>query len=177
MHDNGRGVARVFDKLLVLSWVLLVGGVVWHVHQWDPTTPFITEPLIDRVFLYSLILGMWGSFAAWWDITAEKNPWRLLSLRQVLEWLLVQTVYFAVSVGFHAGVLIGAVFAIDATIHRYTVVLVDKEAAILGPGAVAYAVTITFFLVAIASTFVVGRPFARRIITEVDDRWIRRGAD
>ena len=87
MHDNGRGVARVFDKLLVLSWVLLVGGVVWHVHQWDPTTPFITEPLIDRVFLYSLILGMWGSFAAWWDITAEKNPWRLLSLRQVLEWL------------------------------------------------------------------------------------------
>ena len=57
-----RGGGEFSTKLLVLSWVLLVGGVVWHVHQWDPTTPFITGPLIDRVFLYSLILGMWGSF-------------------------------------------------------------------------------------------------------------------
>ena len=64
MHDNGRGVARVFDKLLVLSWVLLVGGVVWHVHQWDPTTPFIRDSPDQTNF---------PGYSSFWD-TVKYNP-------------------------------------------------------------------------------------------------------
>ena len=180
MRDNGRGIARGFNGFLIVLWIILSVRLIWYTRRWDPTTPFIAGGLLDSWLINSVMLGLFGSLASWWEITAEKNPWRLLSLRQVFEWLLVQTIYFIVSIGFYVGALIGMLFAIDATVHRYFDILERNNDTTVsnlffGPIAVfPYVVIITFFVVVVSSTLVVGQPFARWVITKTEDRWDRQ---
>ena len=175
MRDSGRGLARDFYRLLVVLWVMLAGDAVWRIYRWDSATPFITEDLLEGWALRSLLLGVFGSVASCWEVTAEKNPWRLSDIRQMFEWSAVQLLYFATSIVFYIGVLVGVLFAIDATIYRYFELLGrNNDVAFFSPGVFPYIVVITFLAVAFSSTLVVGRPFARWIITETESRWNRR---
>ena len=59
MRDGGRGVARFFRTLWILSIIWMSSAAVWHTYEWDPSTPFITLGFLLSWFIYSLVLGIY----------------------------------------------------------------------------------------------------------------------
>ena len=119
MRDGGRGVALLFFKFWILCWMALAIIIVRHTYTWDRKTPFITGSLMEELLLFSLLLGVYASLSAWWQATAEHNPWKELGPLQAIGWLTGHALYLLIVIGFYTGVLLGMLFALDAIIHRY----------------------------------------------------------
>ena len=174
MRDGGRGVARSFRTLWILSLIWMSSAAVWHTYEWDPSTPFITLGFLLSWFIYSLVLGIYASLSAWWQATAENNPWQVLTFRQILGWLLGHTIYVLLVMGFYMGVLMGLLFALDATMHRYTSIVGPQT--VFVANATKYLMLVTFGIVAIGQTMFVGTPMARSFIRIVD-KWLGLGKE
>ncbi len=176
MKDNGQGVARFFFRSWIVIWIVLAVSAFRHTYNWDPKTPFITSDLVDMWFLCSLLLGAYASFSAWWQATAENNPWKSLTLWQALGWVLGHLVYVLIVVGFYFGVLLGMLFALEATIQRYATTIGGSTTVPVfvpfSPDTMQYLLLVTFLIVAIAQTLIVGAPMARWLIKRLNS-WLK----
>lgn len=179
MRDGGRGVARGFLNGWVYTWLLLAVIGFRHTYNWDPTSPFVTSNLVHIWFLASVLLGTYASLSAWWQATAERNPWQLLTLGQALGWALGHFVYVLIVIGFYIGVLMGMLFALEGTIQSYAIAVGNSSTALqfvpLGPDTMPYLLLATFFVVAIAQTLIVGTSMARWFIKGLDS-WLKLDA-
>lgn len=176
MRDNGVGTARVFVVIWAITWALLAWNAFSHIHGWHQETPFVTRGFLVLWSVFSLVLGFFGSLAAWWQTTAERNPWRLLTLWQAIGWMAGNTFYILVVVGYYEGVMLAVLMALDATVQHFSTLGDTQNSVVvfdlLGFRTVLYLVTVSYLAVAVTQTLVVGMPMARWIISHLD-AWLR----
>ena len=168
MNIGGRRVARFFRIVWSFYWLALLQQAIQHTYEWSPNTPFVTRGFLELWILITLALGFYASLSGWLEATAESNPKRKLSLLQKLIWGMGHVAYILVVLVFYAGVLLGLLFALDSTLHRYAVT-VGVEARFLGIES-KYLLLFAFGVVAIGQTAFVGTSLARSFVVLLDKR-------
>ena len=168
MNDDGRKTAWVFRAIWLFFLLTLLLLAFRHTYEWNPDTPFITRELLELWISIALALGLYASLSGWWEATAENNPMRKLSLRQVSIWILGHVTYVSLVLTFYVGVLLGLLFALDSTLHRYAAT-VGSEAVFLDIES-KYLFLVAFGVVAIGQTAFVGTSLARSFVVLLDKR-------
>ena len=168
MNDGGRTVAWFFRVLWIFLLLALLLLAFQHTYEWNPDTAFITRELLELWISIALTLGVYASLSGWWEATAENNPKRELSLLQASTWIVGHVTYVLLVLIFYVGVLLGLLFALDSTLHRYAVT-VGSEAIYLGIDS-KYLFLVAFGVVAIGQTAFVGTSLARSFVVLLDKR-------
>ena len=166
-----KGIAEYFHALWIGFWIYLGVFTLIHTYRWDPTAPYLTDGLLALWELTSVLLGFWAGLSAWWGATLNHRPWQVLYGWQVLGWSLGLIGYMCVVVGFHVGVMMGMIFGLDATLHRYPEIPIDGF--FLNASSARYVFLAAFLIVAILQTLAIGGPMARQMVTWLSDRWYR----
>lgn len=168
MGDDMRNTALLLRVIWVISLVLLLVVASLYTYQWNPDTPFITLALVQACFLAALMLGLYASISGWLQATVEKIPQQKLSLLQILGWSIGHVAYILLVVVFYEGVLMGLLFALDSTLHRYAAI--DGPQTIIPNIYAKYLFLITFSVIAVGQTSFVGTSMARSFVTLLDKR-------
>ena len=170
--QDGRSVASYFHKVWLGFWIYLAVYAIVHTYKWDSATPYLTARLLGVWEISSVIMGVWASFSAWWHVTADQRPRQLLYGWQILGWAVGHTFFLVVVTGFHVGVLMGMIFGLDATLHRYAEIPI--RGFIINVDTARYVFLGAFLIVAFLQTVAIGRPIAREMIVWLLNRWERR---
>ena len=168
-NNDGRSVARHFHRVWIGFWIYLSAYAIVHTYRWDPATPYLTGRLLTLWEISSVLMGVWASGSAWWHATADHRPRQLLYGWQILAWAVGNTVFLVVVTGFHVGVLMGMIFGLDATLHRYAEIPI--RGLVLNVDTARYVFLSAFLIVAFLQTMAIGRPMAREMITWLLNRW------
>ena len=168
MDDGGRTLAWFFRAMWLFFLLVLSLLAFLHTYNWNPDTQFVTREFLELWTFIALVLGLYASLSGWWEATAEHSAMRKLSLRQALIWIMGHVTYVLLVLTFYVGVLLGLLFALDSTIHRYAVT-VGPEAIYLGIDS-KYLFLVAFGVVAIGQTAFVGTPLARSFVVRLDKR-------
>ncbi len=157
-------------KVWVAIWVALTGYLFFHTWQWNPTTPFITEGLLQIWFILALVLGVYAGSSAW-DLVAK--VYRLPSVRQTVGYGTGFALYVLIVLAFYAGVFVGMLFAFGATIESSNANADIDPVTIhsyVSSEANRYLLLLFFIIVTIVQTLLVGKPVARWFHTEMERR-------
>ncbi len=168
MNDGGRKTAWFFRVIWLLSLLALLLLAFQHTYEWNPDMPFITRELLELWLGIALALGFYASLSGWWEATAENDAMRKLSLVQASIWSMGHVTYVLLVLTFYVGVLLGLLFALDSTLHRYAAT-VGSEAVFLGIDS-KYLFLVAFGVVAIGQTAFVGTSLARSFVVLLDKR-------
>ena len=168
MNDGGRKAAWFFRAIWIFFLLILSLLAFQHTYEWNPDMPFITRELLEHWILVTLTLGVYASLSGWWEATTENNPKRKLPLLQASMWSMGHVTYVLLVLIFYVGVLLGLLFALDSTLHRYAVT-VGSEAIYLGIDS-KYLFLAAFGVVAIGQTAFVGTSMARSFVVLLDKR-------
>lgn len=158
----------VFRIIWSFSWLALLLLAIQHTYKWNPDTPFVTRGFLELWILITLALGFYASLSGWLEATAENNPRRKLSWLQASIWSIGHVTYISLVLIFYVGVLLGLLFALDSTLHRYAVT-VGSEASYLGIEP-KYLLLVAFGVVAVGQTAFVGTSLARSFVVLLDKR-------
>ena len=172
MRGNGKDPAYIFLVLSGLMWAALVLLAASHIQEWNRGTPFSTADFMGMWCLISVVWGAYAGIRAWWQTTAEHNPWKLLTLRQAIGWGAGFFVYILAVTVYYLGVMLALLMALEATIQRISTFSEEEMAdVVFGPldsNAMPYLVMISFMVVAVAQVMIVGTPMSRWIIVRLN---------
>ena len=170
MQDAKRKAEHNSLKFWTITWALLIGYLLFHTSQWDPQTPFITERLLRIWFILALVQGVYAGSSEW-DLVPKVNG--LQSLRHKVGYGIGVALYFLIVLAFYAGVSVGMLFALGATIESSNANADIDPVTIhsyVSPEANRYLLLIFFVIVTIVQTLLVGKPVAQWFHTEMERR-------
>ena len=170
MHDDGQKIVKFFWWMWTFHLLILISLAFLQIGRWEPGIPFSILEVLRLWLPIVLALGLCASTAAWWQATAEIDPRRRLSAKQVVGWIIGHSTYVVLVLVFYSGVFTGLIFALDSAFQRYPEP-VPFQVFSLKIGS-KYLFLIIFGAVAVGQTTAIGTSMARSFVALLDN-WLK----